>query len=196
MAQGAASTVATLTNWLIILIRQLYSVQALIAQVKTEINPRIQTTGLFVSNSQPQPTAAPAIVDAPPLVAVLPGVCTSRSYQPPPASTQGTKRQRRCKKCLTVLNNIEALASNTDFADFAAALNSRSEKPIRVSGYGHCHGCNGRCPRFKRKLVHSVTSRGNSSKKDFHLANLRPRVHVDGCVQGPSCNCDDTDTDS
>ena len=143
----------------------------------------------------PRPTRTD-ITQVAPTMTMLPGTSTERLYTPSQVAASRERRRPTCKKCATVLVHLHELASNDDFAEFAASLDSGNERPIRLEGYGHCRGCKGRCPRLKRKTVYPTKSKCNASKRNWRLENLLPRLHTAECKRDGECKCDASDREA
>ncbi len=131
-----------------------------------------------------------------PGISVLPGTSTTREYKVNKPTAPCNRRRATCRKCATIDEYFHKLSAYDDFAQFKASLDNGTEKPIRLTGRGHCKGTRSRCPRFKRKVVYATTSAGNVSKLNWKLENLLPRVHARECKRDSACECDNTDTET
>ncbi len=134
-----------------------------------------------------------------PGINILPGTSTERVYSSrAPAEDSGPSASRvrsrpKCRKCQTVLANWSQLTANSDFTHFVTEVNQHREKKVIVEGRGYCKGSRSRCPRFKCKVFYK-TNTGHTSKTNWRISNLKPRVHMDSCRKDHSCKCDNSDT--
>jgi hypothetical protein len=158
-------------------------------------------------DSGPRTVAITALVRAPrpvrpvgpdvdPGMATLPGTSTERVYKPSKSPAPCIRKKATCRKCATIDENFHRLSAYDDFAQFKASLDNGTEKPIRLTGRGHCKGNRSRCSRFKRKVVYATSAAGNVSKLNWKLENLLPRVHAGECKRDAACECDNTDTET
>jgi hypothetical protein len=85
------------------------------------------------------------------------------------------------------------LTANSDPTHFVTEVNQHREKKVIVEGRGYCKGSRSRCPRFKCKVFYK-TNTGHTSKTNWRISNLKPRVPMDSCRKDHSCKCDNSDT--
>ena len=164
-------------------------------------HPGDDRAGVIVG--EPTPVRRPAQRDANnagegPGISILPGTSTERVYSSrAPAEDSGPSASRvrsrpKCRKCQTVLANWSQLTANSDFTHFVSEVNQHREKKVIVEGRGYCKGSRSRCPRFKCKVFYK-TNTGHTSKTNWRISNLKPRVHMDSCRKDHSCKCDNSD---